>query len=176
VTAAVCGSVLVIAAFVASASSSSAQSLADVAKKEEARRGSVQKSSKTLTNADLVADPIGTKPTAVSVDVAPAPAPAPAPANASAPAAPETTPASLTKPALDEVYWRNKAADLRAKLATAKREVESLSSANHADPREQARTATLLKQRQAVLKRAEDAYSLFGMQADVAGVPKAWIE
>lgn len=171
-TAVVRGSILLITAVVVSASSSSAQSLAELAKKEEARRSSVQKPSKALTNADLAADPIGTSPTAVAVDVAAAPAPAPDPASAAS----ETTPASLTKPALDEAYWRGKGADLRAKRATAKQYVESLSRANHADPREQARTEALMKKRQAVLKRAEDAYSLFEMQADVARVPKEWIQ
>ncbi len=161
-------SAVILTVAVLSASSSAAQSLGELAKIEQTRRSSVRTATKALTNADLAADPNKADPS-VSAEVLPLPSSAPAQAAPTTPAAPST-------PKLDETAWRRKAAELRANIARAEQFVESFSDVTHADPREQARTGNLKKKRQAALVRAEDAYRLFQMQADVARIPKEWIQ
>lgn len=173
-----------LAALALLASSASAQSLGDVARKEEARRAAVKATAKAkvLTNADLAADPRAGEPPPLATVAAPAPppttavaAPAGAPGNASAgvvmaAAAPEA------KPKEDETYWRRRAAEHRARIEKAQKGVDALAGAAHEDPREQARVAALVKKAQDELTRANDALRLLVMQADIAGVPAAWVK
>lgn len=160
------------------------QSLADIARKEEARRKGMATSSKTYGNEDLAADP--NPPSAPSV---PANASAP-PSSATAPAAPaapgSTSPdgGSAAAPAgtvadekkLNEAEWRSRAAGLRARIQQARGEIEAFSGAAHQDPREQAKVEKLLLSSQGVLERAEAAQRQFEIQAAAAGVPKLWIQ
>lgn len=156
-----------------------AQSLVEVAKQEEARRSAVRAPSKVFTNSSLSQAP----------EQPPIAAPVPAPATttaapvsgnssatattASAPAAP--TPAAPKGSQLDEKLWRTRAASFRAKVAQAQKEMNALAGASHADPREQAALDAMRTRRQAALNQAEEALRLFEMQADVAGVPSAWL-
>lgn len=157
------------------------QSLADVARKEEARRKGVATPSKTYGNEDLAADPN------------PPPVPA-APSNASAPPSSSTAPdaSGNTSPAgepataptgavaeekpLNEAEWRGRAAGLRARVQKAREDVEALSGASHQDPREQAKVEAMMKSAQGVLERAEAAQRQFDIQAAAAGVPRHWIQ
>lgn len=147
---------------------SDAQSLADLARQEAARRNNVRASSRTLTNADLAPDPNRGRSASESAALETAPA--------------NQSPAVMAKPvpppklALDEAYWRLRAAELRRRVAVAEQEVRSLTGVTRDDPREQARTQALLKKRQDRLTRAEDAFQLFLMQVDVANVPDEWIQ
>jgi hypothetical protein len=103
----------------------SAQTLGDVAKKEEARRKTVGKPSKIYTNESL------------KDDGSPAPPPAPAastPASdpAAASAAPATAPAPKPAPAAarprDEKYWRGRLDSARTALTRAQTVQEALQS------------------------------------------------
>lgn len=175
---------VIVGALVVIASSASAQSLGDVARQEEARRAAVKAAAraKVLTNADLAADPRAGAPAPLATVAVPASppaaavaAPAGAPGNDSAggvmaAAAPET------KPKEDEALWRRRAAEHRDRLAKAQQRVNSLAGAPAQDPREQARMAELLKKAQDELRRADEAQRLLVMQADVAGIPPAWIK
>lgn len=179
---------VMVGALVVIASSASAQSLADVARQEEARRAAVKAAAraKVLTNADLAADPradgVAAAPSAASAALAPAPAAAasaPAganPGNVSAGAVVAAAPPDA-KPKEDEASWRRRAADLRARVEKAQKAVDVFATGTPAeDPREQARVDALRKRAQDTLTRAEDALRLLIMQADVAGVPPAWVQ
>jgi hypothetical protein len=96
-----------------------AQSLADIARKEEERRKDIKKPAKVYTNKDL--GPVG-----------PAPPPAPAPAATTAAPA-EGTGEDGTKPpteeeqrAVQEQAWRSRMGDARSKLERSKMYAEAL--------------------------------------------------
>lgn len=169
-----------IAALVINASSSAAQSLGDVAKREELRRSAVRTPSKTYSDAALKADisappaPAGVEPSAAPSPSLASPPPA-APANASGGATVEP-PAPVTKPKEDEAYWRRRADEHRARLDRAQKAVDRFTGIPQEDPREQARVAAQLKTAQDALTRADGALRLLFMQADVAGVPAAWVK
>lgn len=173
-----------VLAVVSFASAASAQSLGDIARQEEARRAAVKAAARTkvLTNANLVADPnAGATPPAPSTVTAPPSAPAVAasttarPGNDSAASVPAAAPPEA-KPKEDEALWRRLAAQHRDRLAKAKQRVDGFSGAPKDDPREQVRIDALIKKAQDELRRADEAQRLFVMQADVAGVPMAWIK
>ena len=180
--------IAVLAALVLIASSASAQSLGSVARQEEARRAAVQAAAKAkvLTNADLAADPNAATAAAPVSLAAAVPAPTPAPADAAAAAAssatdsaaatPAAAPAPGAKPKEDEALWRRRAAEHRDRLEKAQARVDSFTGVPKTDAREQARTDALVKQVQDELRRADEAQRLFVMQADVAGIPMAWIK
>lgn len=107
----------------------SAQSLADVARREEERRKQV-KSGRVLTNADL--GPVDSAPPQTPRTPSSTAAPAEdtaTPAGASGPdekaGAPDAESATPGKPRekRDEQYWRNRARDLRERLAKANSDV-----------------------------------------------------
>ena len=90
------------------AASAGAQSLADVARREDARRKQVRKPSRVLTNKDL-------KPSETpSPPPPPAEAKAPAKTEAAAPAEPEVT--DEEKRQKDEQAWRQRMTDSRQAL------------------------------------------------------------
>ncbi len=114
--------VIVTGMFLAAAGVS-AQSLGDVARKEEARRKTVRKPSKVYTNDSLRDD--GSS--------APAPtASSPAPDSAAAPAPSATAPAPASAPAAegarDEKYWRGRLDATRTALTRAQTVQEALQS------------------------------------------------
>jgi hypothetical protein len=110
------------------ATAAGAQSLAEVAKKEEARRQGIKTPSKVLTNDDLKRYASGTQP-------APAPPQGTAP-GAGAPAAgqdaakqagtPPSPPGAEQEPVKDEAWWRNRINEARATLERDKVLVDSL--------------------------------------------------
>ena len=104
---------------VAVAGTAGAQSLADVARKEEARRKDIKKPSRVITNKDLKA----------SDNAAPPP-----PADAQAPAPAAEAPSDKTEdgqpkaeaPASDEQVWRQKMADARTALDRSQTHLDAL--------------------------------------------------
>lgn len=160
---------------IASATPIVGQSLADVARQEEARRAAVRTPSKTFTNASLSPAPDQTSRLAqekAPPSAGPVPA-APENSSATTPAAPVAKPAP---DALDEKQWRGQAAAHEAQVASARQGLDALAGASHADPREQALLEALRKRRQDALTQAEAAQRRFVLQADAAQVPKAWIQ
>ncbi|MGE5360208.1 MAG: hypothetical protein ACM3NQ_14420, partial [Bacteroidales bacterium] len=115
---------LVFLIVILAAVNASAQSLAEVAKKEEARRKEVKAPAKVLTNDDLKkynSPPPATStapatPTAQPGDKAPAAAPEGAQAGQKPPAEPEK----------NEAWWRNRITEVRAALERNKLLVDSL--------------------------------------------------
>ena len=165
----------VLAVAMASATSTIfAQSLADIARQEEARRDSIRKPSKTFTNSSLSADP-DQRSAAARTIVPPSTTPLPAPPGNVSPAV-EAPTAVKAETALDEKQWRSQATALRARLTVARKAVEAMAGASHPDQREQALLEAHRARLQVVLTRAEEAQRLFEMQADAAKVPKAWIQ
>ena len=166
-----------VAALVINASSSAAQSLGEVARREELRRATVRTQSKTYSDAALKPDfsappaPAGEQPSAE-----PSPSSASPSAAASANAGGGATVEPVTKPKEEEAYWRRRAGEHRARLERAQNAVGKFTGIPEKDPREQARVAAQLKTAQAELKRADDALRLLVMQADIAGVPAAWVQ
>jgi hypothetical protein len=166
-----------------------AQTLADVAKAEEARRKTVDKPSKVYTNVDLRNDfTVPATPPAASVPAGAAPA---------APASPESKPAasaSATKaqsPEKDETFWKNRMTAAKDSLNRSRMFLDALQSRinalttqviNRDDPYQQ---ATLEQDRQKNLaelervKRDIDAQtkeiSAIEEEARKAGVPSGWL-
>ena len=173
-----------VAAFCCSAALATAQSLADVAKKEEARRSAVRAASKTLTNADLGADPrdktaVGADKAPVATMVAPVSTAAAVPGNASPDGQVAQPPEAAAKEKDDvppEAWWRTRAQSMRARIVQARKNVDELTVAPSEDERQQAKVAKLLKSAQEALARCEQDLKNLEMHADVSGVPKTWIK
>lgn len=109
--------VLVLAAWAVPAS---AQSLAAVARTEEARRKQVKQPSKVITNKDL-------KPVTSPPPPPPAPADAPAPAEGAAPPG-DAAPDEEQQREQDEQAWRNKMNDARQALERSQMYADALQS------------------------------------------------
>ena len=108
-----------------------AQSLADVARQEEARRKAVKTPSKVYTNESLrPSDMPAAPPSAATGAPAPAPGTTPAPGTPT-PAASEDDddrPASAPAPPRDEKYWRGRVDAARAAVSRAQTFQEALQS------------------------------------------------
>ncbi len=124
---------LALAVFFIIASPTSGQTLADVARQEEARRKAIKKPSKLYTNASLrpaaVTDavPAGTPPAMAPADK-PAPAIPAAGGAANAPGAAGADTPSTTGGLKDEAYWRRRIGDARAQRDRNAVYLESLES------------------------------------------------
>lgn len=158
-----------------------AQSLADVAKKEQVRREAVAGSGKVYTNGDLTPDPFArsTEPPVTGAVALPdaAAQDADAPAVAADPAAPpsaEATPAEAA-PMLDEAYWRRQAAARRARVEEARQRLALVSVRSEGNERQQAKMAELKATAEGVLARAEASLAALEREAQSLGVPEAWI-
>ncbi len=103
--------VMLLAAFCVMVPSALGQTLADVARQEEARRRSIKKPAKVYTNASLKPAPSG-EGVPVGTPLVTVPAEQPPPAANAQPAAPEAT--AQADPAKDEAYWRKRIGDARA--------------------------------------------------------------
>lgn len=171
---------------------SAGQSLADVARAEEARRKNVKKAAKVYTNDDLKPDftmPDGPPPPAApdepDEDAAPADEKPEGEAKAK-PAAPPAAPA-----AQDEAAWRKRMADARADLQRTEMFAEALQSrinalttdfVNRDDP---AQRAAIERDREKALaelekvrtdrQRQTKAITDIEDQARKAGVPAGWL-
>jgi hypothetical protein len=176
------GLVVCAAAFLAAASAFS-QTLADVARQEEARRHAIKVGSTTFTNSSLKPDPRalivtdGATPSAAASMVTPANqnlAAPPTPANGTAATTAAPAPPAQEKP--DEATWRRRATDVRARVAKARAEVAKYTGLRHDDPREQAKLDSLLKRAQSALIRAEESLKAFEQEAATVGVPPNWTQ
>jgi hypothetical protein len=183
---------LIGAVLLAGATPIAAQSLADVARAEEARRKAVKGQAKVYTN-ETLRGPDGGEPPAAP----PAPAPAAAPA-ASAPTKPAAAPPG-TKPAAgtagdnakDEKYWRDRLAGARDALARSQTFAEALQSqinglytefVNMSDPAqraviEQKRLAAIAEQDRVKADIAKQTKALADIEDEArrANVPAGWL-
>jgi type IV secretory pathway VirB10-like protein len=170
------------------ASPAAAQSLAAVAKKEEARRKQIKTSSRVITNKDLrQVDP-------VSPPAAPAPAATTPPAATPAPdaAAPGDKPVDEEQQrAQDEQAWRQKMADARVALERSQMYADALQSKINAlwadftardDPAQRAQLELERKRSLAEQERVKGeietqkkAIASLEEEARKAGVPPGWI-
>jgi len=169
-----------------------AQSLADVAKKEQDRRKAIKKPAKLLTNKDLRV-PGGT---ADSAATPPATGTAPAGAPGSADADKTKTPAPGTEkkpegPAKDQAYWSGQAKSLQTQLerdqtfaVAMQSRINALTTqyTNQADPAQQAALANDKQKSLAELNRLtkqieDDKKAIATLQEDArrAGVPSGWL-
>ena len=159
----------------------SAQSLADVARAEEARRQTVKARAKVYTNEDLGRTPA----------TSPAPASAPAGATAGKPDAAKPEDAKPVDPAKTEKFWKDRATTIRESLARNKLVLDALQSQvnglnaeylNTDDPgqrelvqtRVQRATGELQRVQQDIEKQTKAAADL-QEEARKAGVPPGWI-
>jgi hypothetical protein len=164
---------------VALAVPASAQSLADVARREQARRDGVEAPSKTYTNADLTPDPRSTpgieqvRPLAVEAAVSSDDEQtADVGVGDGGPAA-DTL--QVEGAGLDEAYWRRRAAGLKLRVERARVALDEVSRPSAGNAREQARIAELRQKAEEALARAEEEIWGFMRDADARGVPPAWV-
>ncbi len=174
----------------------SGQSLADVARQEEARRAKVRTSGKVLTNADLPASAIlqpasVTTPAAEGVDGTASPAGDAEASTEGAPAKADGAPAAAKAPTDDEAGWTQRAAAVNKALADAQAEARLLRAladrlalemhaGNPAAAERAARERDDVKTRMAAVEAREldanAARRALELEARAAGVPPAWIQ
>lgn len=180
-----------------------AQSLADVARAEQARRKAAPKATKVYTNDDLQADarstsplpstPAGTAPADAASPAGTTPAPATTPAPQATPAAEaQATPAEAAPdPRRDETYWRARITAAHEQLQRTKLFTEALQSrinalstdfVNRDDPAQRALIAQDRQTALAELARTQnETRDLTKAIADIeeearrAGVPPGWL-
>ena len=178
-------------ALAAVATSLAAQSLADVARAEEARRKAVKGRVKVYTNDDLrgadSAEPAPAAPAPAPTATAPGdPAAKPAPAPAAKAAAP-----AVPGPAKDEKYWRERVASARDALGRSQTFAEALQSqinglytefVNMSDPAqraviEQKRLAAIAEQDRVKADIAKQTKALADIEDEArrANVPPGWL-
>jgi hypothetical protein len=160
--------------------SASAQSLGDVARKEEARRKAVAKSGKVYTNDSVRGS-----------DAAVSPAPAGPAAAVPAEVKPEEKPAEDAGPKKDEAYWRTRMGEARTGLERAQTFQEALQSringlsaefAARDDPAQRSVISSNRQKAMAELERVKKEIADFTKQisdiedeARKAGVPAGWL-
>jgi hypothetical protein len=164
-----------------------AQSLGEVAKKEEDRRKGVKEPAKVLTNKDLTAPPSTSPPPA-----APAPAAAkPADAKDAAKDSKDAKDPKDKEPAKDEAYWRGRLKSLQEALDRNQTYAEALQTrvnalntdfVNRDDPAQRAVIANDRQRATAELNRLKDqiqqdkkAVADLQEEARRAGVPPGWL-
>jgi hypothetical protein len=171
--------------FVGAAHVVAAQSLGDVAKKEEARRKTVKSSGKVYTNDELKpAPPSSATPPPASTDQA-----ASTPATGSP--ASEPAPAATANPKGDEASWRKRITDARDALQRSQTFAEALQTqlnslatdfVNRDDPIQRSAIAQKRDSVTAELERvkkdiAAKTKAISGIQEEArkAGVPSGWV-
>jgi hypothetical protein len=158
-----------------------AQSLAALARQEEARRKTVKPARKVFTNDDLKGD---------GSSAAPAATPA-APAPAAAGAAPDAKPAESAEPPKDQAYWRDRISAARSALERSRIFAEALQSrlnalttdfVNRDDPAQRAQIELERQRSVAELDRVKKeigehtkAIAEIEEEARRAGVPPGWL-
>lgn len=156
-----------------------AQSLADVAKKEEERRKTVKEPGKVYTNKELGSLPAST------------PAPSPPAKPAGAEAAKETGKPEDKEPPKDQAYWAARMNELRTRLQRDETYVEALQTrvsslsadfVNRDDPAQRAVIANDRQKAVAELERlktqiegTKKAIAELEEEARRAGVPPGWL-
>ena len=175
---------LVVALLGVWASPAAGQSLAAVARKEEARRKDIKHSSRVITNKDL--RQVASVPTPVTPSPAPTAAPAP---DAAAPA--DKPPDEEAQREQDEQAWRQKMADARVALERSQMYADALQSKINAlwadftardDPAQRAQIELERKRAIAEQERVKGevetqkkAIADLEEEARKAGVPPGWI-
>jgi hypothetical protein len=175
---------------VMSVSTASAQSLGDVAKREDARRKQVKTPSKVYTNEDLRGDVA--PPTTGTSSPQTSPSSTPQPASPSA----GTQPKGEEKPAADdpkksEAYWKDRLAKARGDLDRAKTFADALQSrinalttdfAARSDPAQRAQIGNDRQKAVAELDRVKkeieaDTKAIADIQEEArkGGVPAGWV-
>jgi len=176
-----------VALLVAVAAPVFAQSLADLAKKEEERRKKIPDPAKVYTNKDLTAAPAPSTPAASPVPAVPAAAPS-APNDA---AKDKEAAAKDKEPAKDQAYWAGKLKALRDELARNETFAEALQTrlnslqadfVNRDDPaqrsvieRDRQKVASELTRLKESVTGTKKAIADLEEQARRAGVPPGWL-
>jgi hypothetical protein len=178
-----------LAAVLAIGAATSAQTLGDVARQEEARRQTVKAPAKVYTNDSLRSDPSSPRP---AVAGAPASAPSSAP-DASKPGATSAPApdASVKDGAKDEAYWKKRMADAREAVERAKIFAEALQTrinslsndwAARDDPYQRAKISADRDKAMAELGRVQKeivdgtkAIAAIQEEARKAGAPAGWV-
>ena len=167
-----------------------AQSLGDVAKKEEERRKAIKAPAPVLTNKDLGAVP-PPPPASTSTSTSSSSAPATTPADAKSADKDKQKDKEDAGPAKDQAYWSGKLKDLQAQLdrdqayaAAMQVRVNSLNTdfTNRDDPAQRAaidqdRKKTIAELDRLTLSVQKDKKALADLQEDArkAGVPAGWL-
>ena len=167
----------------------SAQTLGDVAKREEARRKQVKTPAKVYTNEDLRGDGGAPAPAPASQGTAPNPAQPAAPAAGAEPKDAEK--AAADDPKKTEAYWKDRLAKARADLDRAKTFADALQSrinalttdfAARSDPAQRAQIGNDRQKALAELDRVKKeietntkAIADLQEEARKAGVPAGWV-
>jgi hypothetical protein len=184
---------------VAATGAASAQSLADLAKREDARRKAIKAPAKVITNEDLPSVPAATPPPAAAApasdpaDATPPGGAAPAagaPASASAQASEAPTPATV-EVVKDEAYWRRRISVARDNLARSQIFQDALQSrinalstdfVNRDDPAQRAVVAADRQKALAEMERvkgdivqAEKDITETQETARKEGIPAGWV-
>jgi len=173
----------VLTLVLACAAPAGAQSLADVARREEARRKQVKKPSRVITNKDL--RPSETPPPPPPA----APQPQPPAADAATPAEPEVSEEEKRKK--DEEMWRQRMADARQAFERSRMYLDALQSKINAlwadftardDPAERGKIQTERQKALAEFDRVKaeiaankKAIDDLEEEARKAGVPAGWL-
>jgi hypothetical protein len=180
---------VILTGMVLAAAGTYAQTLGDVARKEEARRKTVNKPSKVYTNKTLKDDGSPAPPSTASSPASPAPASAAEPAPPATAAAPAAAPAPASP--RDEKYWRGRLDATRTTLARAQTVQEALQSrinalstdfVNRDDPAQRNAIAADRQKALAELDRVKQEITQHQKAiADIqeegrrAGVPAGWL-
>lgn len=173
----------VLAVVLLMAAPAEAQPLADVARKEQARREAVPTPGKAYTNGDLTPDRTGA-PTSEAPAAATGASPvqeADGDTAATAGGAVSREPAAgdaaagQAEPRLDEAYWRRQARVLRGRVEKAREALAVVSGPSEGNERQQARVAELRAAAEGVLTRAEATLAAFEREARTLNVPAEWI-
>lgn len=170
------------------ASTAAAQSLADLAKKEEARRKAVKTPSKVYTDADLKGVAPATPPVASPATPAPA---APAADAKEGQSAEAQAKAAAEDEAKDEAFWRNRITEARTRLARTKLLADAMQTRINSltndwvardDPAQRAVLANQRVEALGELQRLQEeivaqtkAIADIEEEARQAGVPPGWI-
>ena len=168
----------------------SAQTLGDVAKREDARRKQVKAPAKIYTNEDLRGDAGTAAPAPASQATTPNATPPAAPASGAAPKESDKEPAA-DDPKKTEAYWKDRLAKARADLDRAKTFADALQSrinalttdfAARSDPAQRAQIGNDRQKALAELDRVKKeietntkAIADIQEEARKAGVPAGWV-
>ena len=172
-----------VALCMAAALPAAAQSLADVARQEAARRDSVKQAAKAYTNTDLKVDP----------QAAPISAPKDVAAEAggyrsisagryvSAEEIIANSAANIVaaERALQEPNWRRMAGTLRGQLLKIQQEAESMASTSADESRsvgERAVAERLLAQKKVIRDDLERRWVKLEKEAEIQRIPRAWLD
>lgn len=169
----------------------SAQSLADVARQEEARRKNIKAPSKVLTNEDLRHAGVPETPP-VGSEQKPAQGQPPTPAGGgSNPPANAPQESAAKEPAKDQAYWRGRIAEARNQLERTKTFMEAVQTrinalmtdfVNRDDPaqravieRERQKNVAELERLKKEIQEQTKANADIEEEARRAGVPPGWL-